>query len=69
MYLGTVFIHIEARTFISYKRYLSRCLYEPFHILHMHSFTFEHLISAFIQAGVYEPCFYLDKYSMCLQAR
>ena len=28
--IGTVFIHMEAQAFISYKRFLTRHLYEPF---------------------------------------
>ena len=39
---NTIFIQIEARAFISYKRFLTRRLYKPFCILHRCLFTLEH---------------------------
>ena len=66
-YTSTIFIWIEAWAFISYKWFLTQHLYKStFYIIHRRLFTLEHWIPAFIwaQRRLYEPCFYLDKYSI-----
>ena len=46
----TVFIHIEAWAFISYKQFKQFSYISLFHILYKHLFTLERLIPAFIRA-------------------
>ena len=67
----TVFIRIEARALISYKRLLTRHLYEPYpHFIYVGVYLLYNAepLRLFGSRHLYEPCFYSDKYGTKVDA-